>query len=70
MPARSLEPDQTAKLVERLANKCGKTVPSRLIFEFIKARTLNHTLPLATRSNPAQIKHCAKLGRNNGPMRP
>jgi hypothetical protein len=51
MPPRSLEPDQTAKLVERLANKCGKTVPSRLILEFIKARTLNRTLPLAARSN-------------------
>ena len=50
MPPRSLEPDQTAKLVERLANKCGKTVPSRLILEFIKARTPNRTLPLAARS--------------------
>src|SRR4051812_5756158 len=51
MPPRSLEPDQTAKLVERLANKCGKTVPGRLILEFIKARTLNRTLLLAARSN-------------------
>ena len=64
MPPRSLEPDQTAKLVERLANKCGKTVPSRLILEFIKARTPNRTLPLAARSNGTRKSSFRKVAEN------
>src|SRR4051794_41705350 len=50
MPRPSLEPDQAAKLVERLANKCGMPIPSRQILVIVKARTPDYTLPLAARS--------------------
>jgi hypothetical protein len=47
----SLKPDQTAKLFKRFANKYGEPAPSRQILDIVKARTSNHTLPLAARSN-------------------
>jgi hypothetical protein len=47
----SLKPDQTAKLFKRFANKYGEPAPRRQILDIVKARTSNHTLPLAARSN-------------------
>ena len=46
---QSLEPDQTAKLAEPLANKHGMTVSTRQFLDIVKARTSIHTLPLAAR---------------------
>jgi NADPH:quinone reductase-like Zn-dependent oxidoreductase len=48
---QSLESEQTPKLLERLADKCGVPVSSRPILDTVKARTPDHTLPLAARSN-------------------
>jgi hypothetical protein len=47
---QSLESEQTPKLLERLADKCGVPVSSRPILDTVKARTPDHTLPLAARS--------------------
>ena len=46
-----LKPDQAAKLCVPLANKYGVPAPSRQLVDIVKARTSNHTLPLAACSS-------------------
>jgi hypothetical protein len=51
MSPQSLKPDQATKLCVPLANKYGVPAPNRQLVDIVKARTSNHTLPLAARSN-------------------
>src|SRR3954451_20530837 len=64
MHPQSLESEQTAKLAEPLANKCGIPAHTRQFLDIVKARTFGHILPLAARSNAPSL--CSRRPRDGG----